>query len=223
MAYWSGNYALDQALTPALFHRKRRCAMKWFFLKIWAGIVAFVSLIVRVSVSLICGRMVRDVDIAEEIGVASAAPSPPPPPKTPWIPELAFVIFERVVATGLRQLVIYPGRRLDADELSNLTVEAEFSVRGPDQPQTVLFSVTAARTQRQADGKYLLTLEPLGEKNVLAARGIKEVEIKAYFKAANIRTLKLSQGGQNRLFFDSGEGYYFCDCSLPRRQRAGCG
>lgn len=198
--------------------------MKWFFSKIWAGLVAFVSWIVRGFVTLICGRRVDGGDIAEEMKTENPAPSlpPQPPSPAPWIPELAFVIFERVVATGVRRLVVYPGRRLDVDELANLTVEAEFSIRDPDQPQTVLFSMTAWRTQGKMDGSYILTLEPLGEENALAARGIREVQTEAFFKPANIKTIKLSQGGQSRIFFDSGDGHFYCDCSLPRRQQVGC-
>ncbi len=50
--------------------------MKRFFFTIWAGLVAFFSWIVRISVALICGRMVRDTDIAEELGAANVAPPP---------------------------------------------------------------------------------------------------------------------------------------------------
>jgi hypothetical protein len=140
-----------------------------------------------------------------------------------WITELAFVIFERVATTGSRRLAFYTTRRLDADEITGLMVDAELSIRNPDSPPTVRFVTKSWRTERRSEKSYQITLEPLEGESEIAVRDIREVKTGVFLKPTNVRTLKLSQGGQSRLFYDSGGGYFFCDCSLPRSRQGGTG
>ena len=132
-----------------------------------------------------------------------------------WIFKLAFVIFESVPAKGLRRLVVYPERVLSEEELSGLVVEAELSIRCPGQPAVIRFTAQLQQI-RCAESVYHFALEPLTEEDRLPQRAIRETEKQPISKPTNVKTIKLILNGECRPFFDSEEGYYFCDCRLPR-------